>query len=389
MKLFDKIFQGDRVIWVIVALLALTSMLVIYSSTGAYAYAKYDGNNTQVLFRHLLFMCVGLVALYSTQMLKYNYYSRILLVMFWISIPLLIYTLFAGLDLNDAKRSIGLFGFSLQSSDFAKIALIGYVARELVLKKNSINTFKDALVSFFLPISVVTGLIFPENFSTAAMLFAACMVLLFVGRIKFKYLLGFVGIIVIAMSIYMLVNTNKEDSGRTHTWINRIIEYAKADDEGSKSNTQLDESFIAISSGGVLGKGPGRSTQRNFLQHPYSDFVYAIIIEEYGMLGAVAMVMLYLILLYRSIVIMLAIPETFGGYLSFGLAFLLVMQAMINMGVAVGLLPVTGQPLPFVSMGGSSMLFTGMSLGIILSVSKEVEKRKLNQGVDYEESTEL
>lgn len=385
MKSFNKIFQGDRVIWVVVLLLSLMSLMAVYSATGAYANVKYDGSNTRVLLRHAMTLALGLGAVYVTHLLKYSYYSRLLQMAFWISIPLLAYTLFFGADLNEAQRVIRIFGVSFQSSDFAKIALIGYLARELTLKQNEIKDFKTAFVPLMLPVLAVVGLIFPENFSTAGILFASCIVLLFVGRINMKYLIIFMASALVIMSIYIIIVLNvAEDKGRTSTWVQRFesfVEKFKKDENKSKEEIAREEnaedfqalqSKIAIAGGGIIGKAPGRSTQRNYLPHPYSDFIFAIIVEEYGLIGGAFVVMLYLILLYRAIRIIVMKPQSFGGFVAFGLAFMIVMQAMVNMGVAVGIFPVTGQPLPFVSMGGTSLLFTGCAFGIILSVSKEI-----------------
>lgn len=383
MKTFNKIFQGDRVIWMVVALLALVSLLAVYSATGTYANAKYDGNNTYVLMRHAMTLALGLGCMYVAHLLKYTYYSTLFKIAFFVSIPLLAYTTFFGADLNDAQRVIHIFGISFQSSDFAKIALIGYLARMLTMKQDEIKDFKNAFVPLMLPVLLIVGLILPENFSTAAILFVCSVALLFVGRINIKYLAIFMAIGVVALSIYVFVKINvAEDSGRTVSWLNRIERFIGSSDEASDKdgivitdeNYQTMHSKIAIAGGGIFGKAPGRSTQRNILPHPYSDFIFAIIVEEYGLIGGVFVIMLYMILLFRAIAITVAIPQSFGGFLSFGLAFLLVMQALINMGVAVGLLPVTGQPLPMVSMGGTSLMFTGASIGIILSVSKELNK---------------
>ena len=304
------------------------------------------------------------------------------------SIPLLAYTTFFGSDLNEAQRVIHIFGVSFQSSDFAKIALIGYLARELTLKQDEIKSFQSAFIPLMLPVLIIVGLIFPENFSTAGILFASCMVLLFVGRINMKYLLAFMAGALVIMSIYIIIKVNvAEDEGRTNAWGNRIESFfgkfksdeGKTEEEIAREENAEDfqsiQSKIAIAGGGLFGKAPGRSTQRNYLPHPYSDFIFAIIVEEYGLIGGAFVVMLYLILLYRAIRIMVAMPQSFGGFVVFGLAFLLVMQAMVNMGVAVGIFPVTGQPLPFVSMGGTSLLFTGCAFGIILSVSREINKK--------------
>lgn len=386
MKLFNKLFQGDRVIWMVVALLALISLMAVYSATSAYANKQYGGDNVFALLRHASTLMLGLCAVYVTHLLKYTYYSRIFQIAFLIAIPLLAYTTFWGADINEAQRVIKVFGkISFQTSDFAKIALVGYLARELTVRQNDIKDFKNAFIPLMLPVLVIVGLIFPENFSTAAILFATCLVILFVGRINMKYLIIFLSVALFAMSIYILVKINSPtDDGRANLWLQRVESFIGSDDrsEEEKLRAMDEEDFqkiqskIAIAGGGLFGKLPGKSTQRNFLPHPYSDFIFAIIIEEYGLVGGAFVVLLYLVLLFRAIAIMVAIPQSFGGFVSFGLAFMLVMQAMVNMGVAVGLLPVTGQPLPFISMGGTSLLFTGSAFGIILSVSKEIDKNK-------------
>lgn len=391
MRLFNKLFQGDRVIWMVALMLAFISLLAVYSATGTYANSKYDGNNAFVLLSHAVRLSLGLVVLYAIHLVKYTYYSRIFQLAFWVSIPLLAYTMFFGTDLNDAQRVVNLFGVSFQSSDLAKIALIGYLARELTIRQDDIKDFKNAFVPLMLPVLVVTGLIFPENFSTAAILFASCMVLLFVGRINFKYLMIFFMIALFAMSMYILIVLNDKDgdNGRVGTWERRIESFFRSDEDltdeeraelDNKEDFQEIQAKIAIAGGGLWGKMPGNSTQRNFLPHPYSDFIFAIIVEEYGLIGGAFVVLLYLILFFRAIKITTEIPQSFGGFLAFGLSFMLVMQAMINMGVAVGILPVTGQPLPLVSMGGTSLMFTGCAFGMILSVSKEVKnKSKRNE----------
>lgn len=391
MRLFNKLFQGDRVIWMVALMLAFISLLAVYSATGTYANSKYDGNNAFVLLSHAVRLSLGLVVLYAIHLVKYTYYSRIFQLAFWVSIPLLAYTMFFGADLNDAQRVVNLFGVSFQSSDLAKIALIGYLARELTIRQDDIKDFKNAFVPLMLPVLVVTGLIFPENFSTAAILFASCMVLLFVGRINFKYLMIFFMIALFAMSMYILIVLNDKDgdNGRVGTWERRIESFFRSDENltdeeraelENKEDFQEIQAKIAIAGGGLWGKMPGNSTQRNFLPHPYSDFIFAIIVEEYGLIGGAFVVLLYLILFFRAIKITTEIPQSFGGFLAFGLSFMLVMQAMINMGVAVGILPVTGQPLPLVSMGGTSLMFTGCAFGMILSVSKEVKnKSKKNE----------
>ena len=386
MRVFNKLFQGDRVIWMIVVMLTLVSLMAVYSATGTFANAKYDGNNTYVLLSHAVKLALGLCAVFAAHRLKYTYYSKLFQYAFWFSIPLLLYTLFCGVNLNEAQRVVEILGISFQSSDFAKIALIGYLARELTIRQNEIKSFESAFIPLMLPVLAVVGLIFPENFSTAGILFASCLVLLFVGRINMKYLLAFLAGAIVIMSIYIIIVVNvAEDKGRTGVWVQRIESFVgkfsgeekSAEEIANDANAedfQSIQSKIAIAGGGLVGKAPGRSTQRNYLPHPYSDFIFAIIVEEYGLLGGAFVILLYLILLYRAIRIMVAIPQSFGGFTAFGLAFMMVMQAMVNIGVAVGIFPVTGQPLPFISMGGTSLLFTGGAIGIILSISKEIDK---------------
>lgn len=372
-----SLFKGDKVIWMVVAFLTLISLLAVYSASESVANRSYHGNNAFVLLRHALMLLLGLVCMFGASQVNYKRYSRLLLLLFWIAIPLLIYTLFFGKNLNHAQRVIGIAGVTFQTSDLAKIALIGFLARILTLRRDLLDDFKELAIRVMIPILVIVGLIFPENFSTAAMLFMTCLVMMFLSKVKIKYIFAFVGIIIVAGAMFVLVSFVQAKDNRSTTWVNRIERFfSSEEDEDDTANFQVMQSKIAIAGGGIVGKTPGKSTQRNVLPHPYSDFIYAIIIEEYGLIGGIFVLALYLILLYRSTRIMLRAPQSFGGLLAMGLAFSLVMQAMVNMGVAVGLFPVTGQPLPFISMGGTSLLFTGMSIGIIISVTKEIDKVK-------------
>ena len=383
-----NLFQGDKVIWVVVAFLTLISLLAVYSASESVANRSYNGNNAFVLLRHAMMLLLGLLCMFGASRLNYKRYSRLLLLLFWIAIPLLIYTLFFGKNLNHAQRVIGIAGVTFQTSDLAKIALIGFLARVLTLRRDELNNYKEIGIRVMLPILVIVGLIFPENFSTAAMLFATCIVMMFLSKVKLKYIFGFIGIIMVAGAFFMLISFAFSKDNRSATWVNRIERFFSSEEEEADdtANFQVMQSKIAIAGGGIVGKSPGKSTQRNVLPHPYSDFIYAIILEEYGILGGIFVLALYLILLYRATRIMLTAPQSFAALLAMGLAFSLVMQALVNMGVAVGLFPVTGQPLPFISMGGTSLLFTGLSIGIIISVTKEVEKVKNNE--DREPDTE-
>lgn len=371
-----NLFQGDKVIWVVVAILTFISLLTVYSASESVANRSYNGNNAFVLLRHAVMLLLGLACMFGASRINYKMYSKLLLLLFWIAIPLLIYTLFFGKNLNHAQRVIGIAGVTFQTSDLAKIALIGFLARVLTLRRDELDDFKELGIRVMLPILVIVGLIFPENFSTAAMLFATCIVMMFLSKVKMKYIFGFIGIIMLAGGIFMLVSFAFAKDNRSATWVNRIERFFSSSEEEADdtANFQVMQSKIAIAGGGLVGKSPGKSTQRNVLPHPYSDFIYAIVLEEYGLIGGIFVLALYLILLYRATRIILRAPQSFGGLLAMGLAFSLVMQAMVNMGVAVGLFPVTGQPLPFISMGGTSLLFTGLSIGIIISVTREINK---------------
>jgi len=377
--------KGDRVIWMVVILLSLLSLLAVYSSTGTLAYKYQEGNTIYYMVKHLIILMLGFALMYLAHKVKYTYYSRIFQVTLYIAILLLIVTLIFGKDINGAKRALQLpFGLTFQAADLAKLTLIIYLARILTKKQDALQDFKSLFLPVMVPIIVICGLILPGNLSTAAMLFITCIVLLFIGRIRWLNLLRLIGIATAAFLIFIgiLMLLPQEKQGRLGTWEHRIDSFFSGGDQGEED--QVIQSKIAVVSGGVFGKMPGNSTQRNFLSHPYSDFIFAIILEEYGLIGGAFVVLLYMILLFRAVRIVTKIPRTFGAFLTIGVAFSLVFQALINMGVAVDLLPVTGQPLPLVSMGGTSIWFTSLSIGIILSVSKEV-----NKGVPNEEPEEI
>lgn len=379
MSTFLNRIKGDKVIWAVVFLLTLLSFLAVYSSTGTLAYKYHGGNTEYYMLKHTIILLFGLLLMYFATLVKYTYYSRIFQVALYVAVPLLAITLLFGLSLNEAKRVLPLpFNLTFQTSDLAKITLIIYLARVLSKKQEVIKDFRSAFVPLMLPVIIVTLLILPENFSTAALLFTTCLVLIFIGRVKFTYILAMIGIGIVGLAITISILTflPSDSQGRLGTWKNRVTSFI---DGNSESNYQTEQAKIAIATGGVFGKMPGNSTQRNFLPHPYSDFIFAIIIEEYGLIGGIFLVLLYLTLFYRAVKIVTQSPGTFGAFLTIGVAFNLVFQAMINMGVAVNLLPVTGQPLPLVSMGGTSIWFTSLSIGIILSVSKEINKQKEEQ----------
>jgi cell division protein FtsW len=359
-KWADENLQGDKVIWAVVFALSLISILVVYSSIGSLAF-KRSSSPEAILIKHTFTVCIGLAAMWLAHKVDYRYYSRLSKIALWISIPLLIFTFTNGVSLNDASRWIALpLGLSFQPSDFASLALIINLASMLSKSQQNIDDIKESLIPILIWCGVICGLIALSNLSTAVLLLATCFLIMFIGRVPVKYLamLMLVGILAGAVAVKF--------GSRGETAKQRILNFV----QGKELPFQAQQGRIAIASGGVFGKGPGNSAQRNVLPHPYSDFIYAIVIEEYGMIGGGTVLILYLILLHRGMKTAYNSERAFAGLLSAGLSFDLVCQAMVNMGVVVGLGPITGQPLPLISMGGTSMVFTGLSVGIILSVSR-------------------
>lgn len=375
----EKYFKGDRVIWAIIILLSIYSMLTVYSATGSLAYKSAGGNTFYYLIRHSVFLLIGIGVTFLTHWIPYKYFSGFATMLLVISIPLLLLTMIIGTRLNEAARWLTVpgIGLTFQTSDLAKLALIMYIARYLSINQDNIKDFKSGFLPIVIPIVVVCALILKADFSTAALLFLTSIILLFIGRVAIRHLLALVGMGVTFVAIFILIAMYSPDQGRIGTWKNRIENFVSGDSEG---NYQIEQSKIAIVTGGLIGKGPGNSTQRNFLPHAYSDFIYSIIIEEYGLLiGAIPILFLYLFLLFRAGIIVRKSERTFPAFLAIGLSLSLVFQAMINMGVAVSLFPVTGQTLPMVSMGGTSILFTSIAFGIIISVSRATQEEDLNQ----------
>lgn len=372
----DKNLLGDPVIWAVVFALSLISILVVYSSIGTLAY-KRTVSPELYLMKHTFMVVLGLASMWVAHKIDYRYYSKISRLALWVSVPLLIYTFTNGTSINDAARWITLpiIGSSFQPSDFASLALIINLASMLSKKQQNIEDIKESLIPMLIWTGVICGLIALTNLSTAILLFATCMLVMFIGRVPVKYLamLVLVGLLAGAVALKFGV--------RGETAKNRIMSFIN----GSELPFQAKHGRIAVATGGIFGKGPGNSDQRNILPHPYSDFVYAIVIEEYGMIGGVVVLSLYLILLHRGMKAAYNSERAFGGLLSAGLSFDLVCQAMVNMGVVVGLGPITGQPLPLISMGGTAMVFTGLSVGIILSVSRGEQESNWGQQTENEE----
>lgn len=358
----DKHLQGDPVIWVVVLCLSLISILVVYSATGSLAYKQMGGNTEYYLIRHTIMVGLAMVVMWVAHKIDYRYYSKITRYALFVSVPLLLYAWQAGSTVNEASRWIELpfIGLQFQPSDLAKMALIAGLASMLAKRQQNIANIKESLIPMLAWCGAICGLIAMTNISTAILLFLTCMLLLFIGRVPPKYLAM---LVVVGAFVGVLAMSFGQRGG---TAISRVTDFISQEEVPY----QAQQSYIAIATGGVIGKGPGKSDQRNFLPYPYSDFVYAIIIEEYGMIGGVFVLFLYLVLLYRGMRVMANSDRAFGGLLSAGLSFAIVIQALVNIGVVVGLGPVTGQTLPLISMGGTSLLFTGLSLGIILSVSR-------------------
>lgn len=368
-----KYIKGDKVIWTVVLLLSLLSVLVVYSSVVALAYRYKNGDTASYLIKHIFIVGSGIFLMYLVHKVKYSYFSRISQIAIFVAAPLLLYTLLKGVSAGEASRWLAIPGTSLtfQTSDFAKLALITYVARMLSIKQDVIKDFKQAFLPIIIPVGIICALILPANFSTAALLFLNCLVLMFVGRMNAKHLWLLIGSGLVFIALLLTLIWNFPNAiPRGATWRARIENFISGD---SESNFQAEQAKIAIATGGIVGKGPGNSMQRNFLPQASSDFIYAIVIEEWGLITAVIIVFLYIVLLFRGIRIANKSDRTFGSLLAVGLTFSLVFQAMINMAVAVNLFPVTGQPLPLVSMGGTSIWFTSIAIGIILSVSRSTE----------------
>ena len=375
--------KGDKIIWFTIIGLIIFSLLAVYSSTESLAFREAGGSLFYYLLKHSFVLVLGVLVMYTAHRIHFKYFSRLAQIFLWISVPLLIYTLFFGTNINEARRWITLpvVNLTFQTSDFAKLALIMYTARVLSKKQREIKKLKEAFLPIILPIVMVCLLIVPANLSTAVVLFFTCLVILFIGRVKTQHILATLGLGVFAFTLLVAYQSISNNKGRLETWKQRIEDY-RQDDDGP---FQIQQAKIAIVKGGIVRLAPGKSTQRNYLPHPYSDFIYAIIIEEYGLVGGGIVMLLYLILLYRCIRIVIKSPRAFGALLAVGLGFSLVVQAFINMGVNVHLLPVTGLTLPMVSMGGSSIWFTGLALGMILSVSRNAEEILEQRKAEVEE----
>ncbi len=356
-------------------MLSIFSVLAVYSAVGSMAYKVRDGNTEFYLFQQVFFLGLGIASMYIAYSLHYMHYSRLAPILLILAVPLLVYTLGFGEEINQARRwiSIPWIDKTIQTSDFAKLALIIFMARSISKKQEFIKDLKSSFLPLIIPVMIVCGLIMPADFSTAALLFFTCLLMMVIGRVQMKYifLLIFIGLVV--FSLVVLIGSMFPDFVRIETWVSRFQEFFYNSDGGY----QVQQSKIAIAEGGWFGVLPGNSIQRNYLPYPYADFIYAIICEEYGLIGGLLILVLYLLLLVRCTKMVTQCPKTFGAILAMGLCLNIVIQAFANIAVSVNLVPVTGLTLPLVSMGGTSLLFTCVSLGIILSVSRYVENAKL------------
>ena len=385
-KLFNRT-KGDKVIWAIVILLTLVSILVVYSSVGSLAY-KMNKSTESYLFKQIAFIALGVLIIYFAHRVNYTIYSRVATILFLLSIPLLFYTLKFGSSINEANRWIKLpvINMTFQTSDLAKLALFMYISKQLSRKQNVIKNFSKGFLPLIIPVIIICLLIAPANLSTALLTGGTGLMLMFIGRVNTKHILLVVGAALIPIIFLIVISKTYYDKeqhktkelpsvlsfGRMPTWIKRVQDFMYADK--TDASYQVQQAKIAIAKGGWFGRGPGKSEQRNFLPHPYSDFIYAIIIEEYGLLGGAIIMFIYLLFLFRSIRLFQRCPYAFGAFLAVALSFTLVIQAMVNMAVNVNVFPTTGVTLPLVSMGGSSLWFTCFAIGIILSVARNVEQ---------------
>ena len=362
-SVFENIkLKGDKTIWIIVFALSLFSIMVVYSAAG-----WVD------LTQHILKLSLGLIAMYIVHLIPFKYFSKLGQLGYFTSLILLVLVLAIGVTINGASRWIELAGLRFQPSDVAKLAVILFMARQISVNRDNLGGFKEFIWYILAPLVIVCALILPNNFSTSALVFINGVVLMFIGRVKLSFIVKVLGFAFLgSLIIYgatKFTSVGKRIMPRSETWVSRIDSYFVDGDEMDKDYQQM-QALVAIQNGGIKGVGPGKSTQRSILPYSESDFIYAIILEEYGLIGGISAILLYLILLFRAVRISLKVDSIFGGLIVVGLMFSLVFQALINMLVSVETLPVTGQTLPLISMGGTSIVFTCISIGIVLSVSR-------------------
>lgn len=384
-----------------VVLLTLISLLAVYSATGSLAYKNYQGNTEMYLLKQIIFIIIGFIAIYLAHLANYIKYAKFAKLAFLISIPLLIYTLIAGVSVNEGSRwiRIPVINQTFQTSDLARLSLFMYLAHLISKKQAVIKDFRKGFLPIIIPVAIICLLIAPANLSTALLLGASCLMLMFIGRVSTKHLLLTIGAALLPLLFLVIAAKIRHDKapvadnvevpvkksstlfGRVDTWIGRVESFLYGSKNAADDDSyQVDQAKIAISKGGFFGVGPGNSTTRDYLPQAYNDFIYAIIIEEYGIMGGAFILLIYLAFLYRCIRIYKKCPYAFGAFLALGLSFTLAIQAVANMAVTVNLFPVTGVTLPLISMGGTSFIFTCLAIGIILSVARNVEEQEGKAG---------
>ncbi|MFK7812077.1 MAG: FtsW/RodA/SpoVE family cell cycle protein [Maribacter sp.] len=389
LALFKNI-NGDKALWAVVALLGLFSFLPVYSASSNLVYVVGNGTPIGHLVKHAVFLIFGFGIIFGIHRIPTHFFKGLSKIAMPIVIVLLIITLFQGssVDGTNASRWIRLPFVKFQTSTLAAVVLMIYVARYLTKIKDEEITFKESILPLWLPVFAVVGLILPANFSTAGIIFTMVLVLCFIGGYPIKYLLGIVGSGLLALTFFILVAKAFPDAfaNRVDTWENRYENFINGED--TEADYQIERAKIAIASGGIVGRGAGKSVQKNFLPQSSSDFIYAIIVEEYGMVGGVILMLFFLFLLFRIVVIANGSTTTFGTLLALGVGLPIIFQALINMAVAVELFPVTGQNLPLISSGGTSAWMTCLAIGIVLSVSNK-EHRISSSKVDIDETNPL
>lgn len=385
-----RFFRGDRYLWGLIAFFMLLSLLSVYSSSVSVAYSSHHGNTFYFLRTQFIMLMLGLLIIVVTHWIPYIKYMQFATIGLVVAILLLVITLFAGVSINEATRwlEIPVIGLRLQTSDLAKVALVIYLARGLTVYQQELNNFSVVTMKLLVPVAIVCVLIMSENLSTAVMIFGISMIILYIGRVPFRFLLTYAGLGLAGVILFAsLLLIFKKDDNRVQVWKNRIEAHF-----GGKSNPDADyqanQAKIAISTGKLFGKLPGKSTQRNLLPQSNSDFIFAIIVEEYGLFGAVILIMAYLALMYRGVQIARKCDYAFPALMVLGLTVMIVFQAFLNMLVAVGLFPVTGQTLPMISWGRTSVMVISFALGAILSVSRVMNARERQEKLSEVEQTD-
>lgn len=379
-KLFQNI-KGDRSIWAIVTLLAIFSFLPVYSAASNLAYTGGDGNTFNYFLKHFVHLFLGFSIIFGIHRLPYRYFKGLSIIMFPVIIVLLLVTMFQGNLVSGANASrwirLPILGFSFQPSTLASVVIMVYVARYLSKIKDQIISFKESILPLWVPIFTVVLLILPSNFSTAALIFSMVLVICFLGGYPIKFLALVVSVGLSLLFVFIITVKAFPDliPNRVDTWTSRFTNFFS--DEETKEDYQIEKAKIAIATGGIKGLGPGKSVQKNFLPQSSSDFIFAIIIEEYGLIGGLFLLVLYLWLLFRIVIVGQKAGTIFGKLLTIGVGLPIIFQSFVNMGVAVDLFPVTGQTLPLISSGGTSIWVTCLAIGIILSVSAQREEEKL------------